>query len=124
MQALSDPHTDLKVIYDRNVKVLTDQNYKLADIGVYLKSYIQFRDTLAKCRAKEKPSLPQTSLCLQLSGYGHVLVYMMMEHLKNVQICFFNLMCCLANVLILLFLVVIWFYPIKQQHRTLKHYKA
>ncbi len=29
MQALSDPHTDLKVIYDRNVKVLTDQNYKL-----------------------------------------------------------------------------------------------
>ena len=39
MQALSDPHTDLKVIYDRNDKVLTDQNFKLADIDVYLKPY-------------------------------------------------------------------------------------
>jgi len=28
-QAVSDNHTDLKVIYDRNIKVLTEQNFKL-----------------------------------------------------------------------------------------------
>ncbi len=68
MQALSDPHTDLKVIYDRNVKVLTDQNYKLTDIGVYLKPFIQFRGTLAKRRAKEKPPLPQTIQTVRSTG--------------------------------------------------------
>jgi hypothetical protein len=68
MQALSDPHSDLKVIHDRNVKLLTDQNYKLADIGVYLKPYIQFRGTLAKRRAKEKPPLSQTIQTLRLTG--------------------------------------------------------
>ena len=60
VQSVKDEHTDLKVIYDRNIKVLTDQGFKLVDINVHVKPYVQFRGTMVKSRGKEKPSLPHT----------------------------------------------------------------
>ena len=59
VQSVQDEHTDLKVIYDRSIKVLTDQGYKLVDINVDVKSYVQFRGTLVKCQPYlEKKSQP------------------------------------------------------------------
>ena len=68
VQSVQDEHTDLKVIYDRSIKVLTDQGYKLVDINVHVKSYVQFRGTLVKCRGKEKPTLPHSLRDLRLTG--------------------------------------------------------
>ena len=68
VQSVQDEHTDLKVIYDHSIKSLTDQGYKLVDINVHVKSNVQFRDTLVKCRWKEKPSLPHSLKDLRLSG--------------------------------------------------------
>ena len=40
VQSVQDEHTDLKVIYDHSIKVLTDQGYKFVNIIVHVKSYV------------------------------------------------------------------------------------
>ena len=51
-EAISDTHTDLKVIYDRNIKLLTDKGFKLVDISEFINPYLNIRGNLQKCRQK------------------------------------------------------------------------
>ena len=52
--------SDLKIIYDRNIKCLTDSGFRLVDIESHINPYPRFRGTLQKCRQKDKKTIPKS----------------------------------------------------------------
>lgn len=67
-EAVLDRHTDYRIIYDRNIKKLTDKNFKLADIAQFISPFPAFRGTLVKCREKNKTAVPKSIDALNIQG--------------------------------------------------------
>ena len=68
VDAATDLNVDLKVIYDRSIKLLTEKRIRLVDLAVYIKPYPSFRSTLNKCREKKKPNIPKTIDDVEITG--------------------------------------------------------
>ena len=67
-EAKSDKTTNYRVIYDRNIKILTDKSFKLADIADFINPFPAFRGTLVKIRSKDQTRVPKTLQDLNIKG--------------------------------------------------------